>query len=90
MTVLRRLLLVLGLVSIAAWIVIFVYLRVTNKWGAFAVAPFYLPLFVIAAIVAGPGAVVCAWSWRRRRRDLPMMLLALVHGAILYYASTHR
>jgi hypothetical protein len=90
MTVLRWLLLILGVSSLAAWIAIGVYLRATNRWGAFAVAPFFLPLFVIAASVAGLGALVCVWSWRQRRIDLPMSLVALVHGAIIYYASTHR
>ena len=88
MTVLRRLLLIVGVISLAAWMAIGVYLRATNRWGAFAVAPFLLPLFLIAASVAGLGAVVCVWSWRQRRVDLPMSLVALVHGAIIYYAST--
>jgi hypothetical protein len=89
MTVLRRLLLIVGLSSMAAWIAIGIYLRATNRWGAFAVAPFLLPLFLIAASVAGLGAIVCAWSWRQHRIDLPMSLVALVHGAIIYYAGTH-
>lgn len=90
MTVLRRLLLIVGVSSLAAWMAIGLYMRATNKWGAFAIAPFLLPLFVIAAAVAGLGALVCVWSWRRHRIDLPMSLVALVHGAIFYYASTHR
>ena len=89
MIVLRRFLLVVGFVSLTAWIAIGLYLRATNRWGAFAVAPLLLPLFLIAASVAGLGAMVCAWSWRQRRIDVPMTLLALVHGAILWYASSH-
>ena len=89
MTILRRLLLIVGLSSLAAWIAIGIYVRVTNRWGTFAIAPFLLPLFLIAAVVAGLGALVCAWSWRHHQMDLPMSLVALIHGAIIYYASTH-
>lgn len=90
MTVLRRLLLIVGFGSLAVWMAIGIYLRVTNRWGAFGIAPLLLPLFLIAASVAGLGAVVCVWNWRRDHRiDLPMSLVALVHGAIFYYASTH-
>ena len=89
MIVLRRFLLVVGFISLTAWIAIGLYLRATNRWGAFAVAPLLLPLFLIAASVAGLGATVCVWSWRQRRIDVPMTLVALVHGAILWYASTH-
>ena len=90
MTVFRRLLLIVGFSSLGVWIAIGIYLRATNRWGAFAVAPLLLPLFLIAASVGGLGLVMCAWTWRREHRiDLPMSLMALVHGAILYYASTH-
>jgi hypothetical protein len=89
MTVLRRLLIVVGTSSLVAWLGIGIYVRVTNGWGTFAVAPLLLPLFLIAASVAALGAVVCAWGWRQHRIDLPMSLLALVHGAIIYFASTH-
>ena len=89
MIVLRRFLLVVGFVSLTAWIAIGLYLRATNRWGAFGVAPLLLPLFLIAALVAGLGAMVCAWSWRQRRIDVPMSLVALIHGAILWYAGTH-
>jgi hypothetical protein len=90
MTILRRLLLIVGAGSVAAWIAIGLYMRATNSWGAFAVAPFLLPLFLIAASVAALGAVVCVWSWRQHRIDLPMSLVPFVHGAIIYYASTHK
>ena len=90
MPVLRRLLLIVGVSSLAAWMAIGSYMRATNSWGAFALAPFLLPLFMVAAAVAGLGAVVCLWSWRQHRVDLPMSLIALVHGAIFYYASTHK
>ena len=88
MNVLRRILLTVGIASLAAWIAIGIYLRATNQWGAFAVAPLLLPLFLVASSVAGLGAVVCAWSWRQKRIDMPMTLIALVHAAIIYYAST--
>jgi hypothetical protein len=84
---LRRFLLIVGFSSMAVWVAIGAYLRATNRWGAFAVAPFLLPLFVVAASVAALGAVVCIWSWRQRRIDAPMSLVTFVHGAIIYYAS---
>ena len=87
MNVLRRLLLIVGIGSLATWIAIGIYLRATNRWGAFAVAPLMLPLFLIAALVAALGAGVCVWSWRQKRIDVPMTIVALVHGAIIYYAS---
>ena len=89
MIILRRFLLVVGFLSLTVWIAIGLYLRATNRWGSFAVAPLLLPLFLIAALVAGLGAVVCVWSWRQRRIDVPMSLIALVHGSILWYAGTH-
>jgi len=89
MIILRRFLLVVGFLSLTVWIAIGLYLRATNRWGSFAVAPLLLPLFLIAALVAGLGAMVCVWSWRQRRIDVPMSLIALVHGAILWYAGTH-
>jgi Ni/Fe-hydrogenase subunit HybB-like protein len=90
MTVFRRLLLIVGFSSLGVWIAIWIYLGTTNRWGAFGVAPLLLPLFLIAALVAGLGLVMCAWTWRREHRiDLLMSLIAFVHGAIFYYASTH-
>lgn len=89
MNLIRRLLLIAGVGSLAVWVAILIYLRATNQWGAFAVAPLFLPLFLIAAAVAGLGALVCLWSWRQKRIDVPMTIIALVHGAIIYYASTH-
>jgi hypothetical protein len=89
MLVLRRILLVVGSGSLAVWIAIGIYMSATNRWGAFAVAFLMLPLFLIAAVVAGLGTVVCVWNWRHDRLDVPMSFLALVHGAIIYYASTH-
>ena len=89
MIVLRRLLLVVGFISLTAWLAIGLYLRATNRWGSFAVAPLLLPLFLIAALVAVLGVIVCAWSWRQRRIDVPMSFVALAHCAILWYASTH-
>jgi hypothetical protein len=89
MSVLRRFLLVVGFISLTAWLAIGLYLRATNTWGSFAVAPLLLPLFLIAASVAALGVIVCAWSWRQRRIDVPMSLVVLVHGALLWYASTH-
>ena len=90
MKVLRRLLLVTGVSSLALWVLIGIYLRATNRWGAFGIAPLLLPQFLIAAVVAGLGVVVCIWRWRRDHRlDLPMSVVALIHGAIFYYASTH-
>ena len=87
MIILRRVLLIVGFSSMAVWIAIGVYLRATNQWGAFAVAYLALPLFLIAAAEAAVGAVVCVWSWRQRRIDVPMSLVTFVHGYIIYYAS---
>ncbi len=87
---LRRFVLIAGVASLAARIAIRVYLEATNKWGAFVVAPLMLPLYLLAAVVAGLGAIVCVWSWRQRRIDVPTCLVVVVHGAILYYAATHR
>ena len=89
MIVLRRFLLVVGFFSLAAWLAIGLYLRATNRWGAFGVAPLLLPLFLIAASVAVLGVIVCAWSWRQRRIDVPTSLVVLTHGAILWYAGIH-
>lgn len=85
----RIILLSAGVVTLGCWVSLIGYVLGTNRWGAFAVAPALLPLFVASAVIAVLGAAMWAHGVRHGRRDLPLFLVAAAHGAIVFYASTH-
>ena len=88
---LRLLLIVVGIAAPALWIAIIWYVRVhTNRWGAFGVAPLFLPLFIANVLVAVAGAVVYLANVRQRRWDIPLGAVAVVNAGILWWAATHR
>ena len=86
----RKLLLIAGWAALAGWVALGSYVRVTNRWGVFAVAPLLLPMFVLSAVVSGLGIVVCLATLRHGRWDVPVAMVAVVHGVIVWYAATQR
>jgi hypothetical protein len=86
----RKLLLAAGWVGLVAWIGLAGYVRVTSRWGVFAVAPLLLPMLLLSAGITVLGIVVCLVTLRHSRWDLPVAVIAAMHGAIVWYAATHR
>lgn len=78
-----------GLVILGCWAALWGYVSATNRWGVFAVAPALLPLLASSAAIAGLGTAMWLSGLRRRRLDLPLLLVVAAHGVIVLYASTH-
>jgi hypothetical protein len=88
MTRLRSALYYLGLVALGGWVLLLAYIRVTDGWGVFAVAPALLPLLGASAVVLAVGAPLWILRARRGTWDPPLLLTLAAHGAILVYASS--
>jgi CHASE2 domain-containing sensor protein len=85
----RKLLLTAGWIALAAWVGLLGYVRVTNRWGVFAVAPLLLPMLLLSTGITVLGIGVCLATLRHNRWDAPVALLAAMHGVIIWYAATH-
>jgi len=83
-------LLAAGWVGLAVWIGLAGYVRGTNRWGVFALAPLLLPMLLLSAGITVLGIVVCLVTLRQSRWDVPVAVIAAMHGAIVLHAATHR
>ena len=87
MTRLRSAVVYVGLVALGGWVLLLAYIRITDRWGVFAVAPALLPLLAASLAVVAGGAPLWILRARRGNWDPPLLLTLAVHGAILVYAS---
>jgi hypothetical protein len=88
MTRLRNALVYLGLFALGGWVLLLGYIRITDRWGVFAVAPALLPLLLTSTVVLAAGAPLWIRRARRGTWDPPLLLTLAAHGAILVYASS--
>ena len=90
LTRIRLLVLILGCSAPALWLAIILYVKFTDGWGAFGVAPLFLPLFATNAAVAALGGFVYLANASKRPRDFPLAAVIGVNCIVLWYAATHR
>ena len=86
----RRLFLVVSWCALALWAGLYAYVIGTNRWGVFAIAPALLPMLACSAALALLGGVMSLARMRHGRADTSLIVVAVLHGAIVWYAATQR
>lgn len=87
---LRRFLLWIAWLPSIGWLALNVYVQQTNRWGAFAAAPFYVAVIYLSFAVGASAGMLWIWGVFHRRWDPALAFAAALSGSVALYASMYR
>jgi hypothetical protein len=85
----RRFLIWIAWVPPVGWVSLNLYLHLTNRWGAFAAAPFIIAVINLSIAVGASAGVLWVWGAFHRRWDPALAFAAALAGSVALYASMH-
>jgi hypothetical protein len=74
----------------SACIGVHAYVVQTHYWGAFATAPFLLPILCMSVLMGTAGIILWLWRAFHHQWDWPLGLASALAGSVTLYAMTHR